>query len=53
MFLRRGSRTSARSSASHQRVGGSEDEMDHRGLPAHHEQGGNWGVGDYVKMDLG
>lgn len=52
-FLRRGSRTSARSSASHHRIGGSEDEKEHRGLPSHHEQGENWGVGDELKMGLG
>lgn len=51
-FLRRDSKTSV-SSASHNRVVGSEDEADHRGLASHHEQERDWGVGDEVKMGFG
>lgn len=52
-FLRRDSRASVPNSASHLRVGGSEDEDDHGGLPQHHEQERDWGVGDEVKMGFG
>lgn len=52
-FLRRDSKTSMRSSTSHHRMGGSEDEVDHRGLAPHHEQERDWGVGDEVKMGFG
>lgn len=53
-FLRRDSRTSARSSVSHNRAGGSEDEIDHRGFTSHHhQQEPDWGAADEVKMGFG
>lgn len=52
-FLRQDSRTSVRSSVSHHRAGGSEDEADHRGLASHPEQERHWGVGDEAKMGFG
>lgn len=51
--FRKNSRTSAKSSASHQHVGASEDEAEHRKLVPHHDADGNWGVGDEIKMGLG
>lgn len=51
--FRKNSRTSAKSSVSHQYVGASEDEAEHRKLVPHHDADGNWGIGDEIKMGLG
>ena len=53
-FLKSGKRASAQtSSSSRSYLGGSEDETESRHHPLHHEQDGDWGVGDEVKMGLG
>ena len=53
-FLRRDSRTSARSSnLSGNNVLSSDDEGDLHRLPSHHQQNEDWGIGEDVRMGLG
>lgn len=55
MFSRGGARRTSgqNSSSSRSYREGSEDEAADRHHPYHYERGGDWGVGDEVKMGLG